>query len=519
MEAVCEATPEVDLQTLLEENSRLRSHVANYQLEIERLKEMIAALLRSKYGPRHDKVHYDERQLALPHLFNEAEATIVAAPEEEELEVVPEHTRRKRGGRRALPKSLPRETVVHDLPEEEKICSCCRQPMERIGADTTEKLEVVPATMKVVVHERPKYGCRACETAPKQAKPEPQAIPRSIATASLLAYILISKFIDATPLYRQEQQWKRLGVDLGRALLSSWVVKCGQLLMVLWELMQQDLRESNLIQADETPVQVLKEKNRTAAQKSYMWLFQCGPPGKQIILYHYAPTRAGDVVSEILGEKFAGFLQSDGYAGYREMCARDEVVGVACMAHIRRKFAEVARMHKKPGLAHEAVAMIKRLYAIERHAKTMGMTAEERHALRQEKAKPIMEHFKRWLDQHQSEVPPKLKLGKAFTYAQNEWERMRHYLDDGRIEIDNNAAERAIKPFVIGRKNWMFCNTANGARASAVIYSLLQSAKANELPLIEWLTFVLRELPRCSTDDERRTLLPHRFDISRLAEK
>lgn len=521
MEAMQKAAPNVDFSAkvkLLEDQALQHTKlITHYEQEIKRLNEMVQSLLGQRYGQKADRVLVDERQLNLPSLFDEAEAVAATAPEVDEIETVPEHTRRKRGGRRKLPESLPREKVIHDLSDEEKMCDCCHKPMKQIGAETSETLEYQPASVKVVEHHRLKYGCPECECAPKQPKPEPVAIPKGIASASLLAHIMISKFIDATPLYRQDKQWKRLGIDLGRSLLSSWVVKCGALLTVLWELMQQELRESDLVQADETPVQVLKEKDRSAAQKSYMWLFQCGPPGKRMILYHYDPTRFGSVASEFLGKQFRGYLQTDGYAGYHALCKLDGVVGVACLAHIRRKFAEAAKLHpNKTGLAHEAVAIIKRLYAIERYAKEQTMSAQERHALRLEKSEPILDHFKQWLDQHQSEVPSSLKLGKAFTYAQNEWERLKHYLDDGRIEIDNNAAERSIKPFVIGRKNWLFCNTANGAKASAVIYSLLQSATANDLPIFPWLTFVLKELPRCTTDDERRSLLPHRFDVSRL---
>jgi len=371
------------------------------------------------------------------------------------------------------------------------------------------------------VHERPKYACKCCECAPKQAKPAPQAIPKSIATAALLAHILMSKFMDATPLYRQEQQWKRLGIELKRALLSSWTVKCGVLLACLWDMMQKDLQAYDYIQADETPVQVLHEKDRTAKQKSYMWLFQGGPPKKRIILYHYAPTRAATVPDEILGDGFRGYLQTDGYAGYHAICARDGVTGLGCMAHARRKFVDAGKIVKRRGLAHEAHAMIQQLYAVESQAKKCAkedenFTFDDRKVLRLEKAKPVLDKFKEWLDTHVDDVLPKSAVGKAISYTRNEWSRLISYLEDGRLEIDNNGGERSIKPFVIGRKNWLFCNTASGATASAVIYSLLQSAKANELPLNEWLTFVLEELPRCTTDDERKTLLPHNFDVHRL---
>ncbi|MDX8414270.1 MAG: transposase, partial [Mariprofundales bacterium] len=213
------------------------------------MKALIDYLQRARFGSKADKVIYNDKQLRFSFIFNEAEALADIAPEEDAVEVVPEHTRRKRGGRRKLPENLIHETLVHDLSEEEKVCSDCGETMTQIGVDSTEKLEYQPASLKVIIHERPKYGCRCCECAPKQAKPEPQAIPKGMATASLLAYILISKFIDATPLYRQEKQWKRLGIDLGRSLLSSWVMKCGTLMLVLWELMQQEMREYDLIQA------------------------------------------------------------------------------------------------------------------------------------------------------------------------------------------------------------------------------------------------------------------------------
>jgi len=285
--------------------------------------------------------------------------------------------------------------------------------------------------------------------------------------------------------------------------------------------MQEDLQASDYVQADETPLQVLHEEGRTASQKSYMWLFQCEPPGKRILLYHYAPTRAANVPAEVLGESFRGYLQTDGYCGYHAICDRDWVSGLGCMAHARRKFTDAAKIHKRHGLAHEAVAMIRQLYAVEKLAKVRmekdaNFTFDDRKALRLEKAKPILDKFKQWLDQHKDEVVPKSALGKAMTYARNEWSRLIVYLEDGRLEIDNNGGERSIKPFVIGRKNWLFCNTETGALASGVIYSLLQSAKANGLPVIAWLTFVLEELPRCTNDDERRSLLPHNFDIRRL---
>jgi len=501
------------LQSTVEKQSLF---IAELQQENALLKEMILQLKSHKFGSSADRLDVPNQM----DLFDEAEAVLAQESDVDEpvKVVVKEH---KRGGRRKLPDALPRVTIVHDIPEADKQCDECHQLMPVCSVDRTEKLKFVPASMLVEVHERPKYACKTCECAPKQAKPAPQAIPKSIATASLLSHVLISKFIDATPLYRQEQQWKRLGIDLKRALLSSWTVKCGVLLFCLWDLMQKELQACDYIQADETPVQVLHEKGRTASQKPYMWLFQGGAPQKRIILYHYAATRASTVPVDMLGPSFRGYLQTDGYSGYHAICARDDVVSIGCMAHARRKFVDAGKIVKRRGLAHEAHAMIQQLYAVEKLAKTHAeenehFTFDDRKAIRLEKAKPVLDKFKQWLDQHVDDVVPKSALGMAINYTRNEWSRLVAYLEDGRLEIDNNAAERSIKPFVIGRKNWLFCNTASGATASAVIYSLLQSAKANELPLNEWLTFVLEELPRCTTDDERRALLPHNFDVQKL---
>ncbi|MDX8382908.1 MAG: IS66 family transposase [Ghiorsea sp.] len=490
--------------------------IKELQQENADFKALIRQLNNRIFGVKADRIE-DSQQ---PDVLNEAEAGIDQQP------VVGEPCKvtskgAKRGGRRKLPQSLPRTIIMHDLPEAEKQCGECKQPMTVIDVDSTEKLKYIPATVEVEVHQRPKYGCKHCECAPQQAKPAAQAIPKSMATSSLLAHVLISKFMDATPLYRQQQQWARLDIDLGRALLSSWVMKCGEVLSCLWDLAKEDLQLADYVQADETTLQVLHEEKRTAIQKSYMWLFQSGPPGKRIILYHYAASRASHVPSDMLGALFRGYLQTDGYAGYRAIYLRDGVTGLGCFAHARRKFVDAAKLHKTQGLAHEAVGMIQRLYAVEKKAKIRlendeNFTFDDRKALRLEESKPILDELKQWLDQHQDSVLPKSAIGKAMAYTRNEWLRLVVYLEDGRLEIDNNAAERSIKPFVIGRKNWLFCNTAAGAKTSAVVYSLLQSAKANNLPIIQWLTYVLDKLPRCTNNEQRCALLPHRFDIKHL---
>lgn len=366
-------------------------------------------------------------------------------------------------------------------------------------------------------HIRPKYSCRQCEQQGTevsiQVAPVPPAIlPRSIATPSLLAQIISSKFQFSLPLYRQEQMFAQLGIELGRQTMSSWMLKCAALLARLYELLHQQLLTREVIWSDDTTLKVVETKKN----KCYMWVYGCGgdnpaesqPPG--IVLYDYQDGRGEICPTEFL-HGYHGWLQADGYAGYSKTTAR--VAG--CMAHARRKFmeAKVAQPKGKTGRADLALSQIQKLYRAEQALK--GQPPDIIVERRQQEAKPLLDEFKIWLDKTAPLVPPGSLLGKAVTYSLNQWSKLVRYLEHGHLSIDNNRAERAIKPFVIGRKNWMLANTRSGARASALLYSLVETAKANGLIPFDYLMHIFTLLPQLPYDSDLTQLLPWNVTLAR----
>jgi len=448
-------------------------------------------------------------------LFNEAEAELEQPePEPKDEPITP---RRKQPKRKPLPKELPREVVVHDIPEEDKVCACCNGELHKIGEDKSEKLEFIPAQVKVIEHVRPKYACRACEKDGTQNKikqtPMPASIiPKGYATPSLLSQIITSKYQYGLPLYRLESMFKPCGIDLNRKTMAQWMIKSQLALQILYERLREILLQQSVIQADETTLKVIGEAKTTC----YMWLYCCGtdspetiPRGSSIpniVLYDYQNSRRGQCAADFL-EGYSGYLQVDGYQGY----AKTQAILVACMAHARRKFveAQTAQPKGKTGKANWALDHIQKLYRIE--AKIKGETTEEKYRIRQAEALPLLTQFKDWLDKSALQVPPKTALGKALTYSLNQWPKLIRYIEDGNLNIDNNRAERAIKPFVIGRKNWLFSNTANGANASATLYSIIETAKANGLVPFNYLNYLLSEIPTLKPDDNIDHLLPWEF--------
>lgn len=448
-------------------------------------------------------------------LFNEPESEMDLV-QEPELETEDICYARQKPKRKPLPKDLPREEIIHDLQEEEKICRCCESPLHKMGEERSEQLEYIPAQLKVLEHVRFKYSCRHCEKNRTQASiviaPTPaNPIPKSIATPNLLSQIITHKYQFALPLYRQEVLFKQYGIDLNRKTMSSWMLRCAELLNPVIERLKQHLKEQPVIHADETTLKVIKDDKT----KSYMWLYCTGTdsPGsrsdiKNIVLYDYQPSRSSQCVVNYL-DGYDGYLQADGYAAYE----KTHTTLVGCMAHARRKFieAEKGQKIKKAGKAQWAINHIKKLYRIE--SLVSGKSAEERFRVRLEKAKPLMDELKDWLDKSATQVAPKTLIGQAVQHSLNQWGKLYSYLYNGQLSIDNNRAERAIKPFVIGRKNWMFSNTANGANASATLYSLIETAKANAINPNEYLKILLRELPKRNAADEIGDLMPWKIKI------
>lgn len=495
-----------ELQHKEEELARARAYA-------ERLEEMVRLLRHRHFGRASEKVKGEEhpRQLGI---FNEAEALWEEPSEESSSEgstiEVRAHRRRGKPRRVALPADLPREDVVIDLAEEEKRCREGHE-LKCIGEEVSEQLEVIPAQVKVIRTIRKKYACPICGDCVKRAPCPPTAIPKSIAGPGLLAHIATSKYCDGLPLYRQERMWQRMGIDIPRATMASWMIKIGDdLLTPLLNLLEDDLLASGAVQGDETTVQVLGEAGRPATSKSYMWVRGRHYPGApSIVLFEYDPTRSGEVAKRLFAG-YKGYLQADAYGGYNGICENDGIIRVGCWAHARRKFFEAAKASKRGvGLANEAIETIRKLYTVENTIKDSGI--EERHRIRQEEAKPILTEFREWLDKHLGEPPPQSQIGIALNYAHEEWPRLTRYVDDGRLAIDNNMVENAIRPFAVGRKNWLFSDSVAGAKASAAIYSVMVTAKMNGHNEYAYFRYLLEKLPPASSAEDFEALLPYRL--------
>jgi len=507
-------------QMLLDSRILFENLQARYDKETGILLEQISLLRQQLYGRKSEKLAADGGPQPLP-LFDLPEPESIE-PVAETVEV-PAHVRKK-CGRKPLSENLPRVEVIHDIPAEEKICGC-GQELSRIGEEVSEQLDIIPAKIQVIRNIRPKYACRHCEgleddgPTVKIAPAVPQVIPKSIASPGLLAHILTGKFVDALPFYRQEKQFFRLGVDLSRTSMSNWSMKAALACQPLLNLLQDEILAGFSINIDETTLQVLKEPGRDPTSTSFMWVFRRGDPERPVLIYQYHPTRAGSVVAAFLGD-FQGYVQTDGYSGYDFLDRTKGICHIGCLAHARRKFMDVIKAqgkNRKAGSADIALGYIRKLYEIEKKATTKSLSPDAIHQLRQEEAKPLLDHFHDWLLKKAPLTPPKGLLGKAITYALNQWNRLVGYLADGRLAPDNNATENAIRPFVIGRKNWLFGGTPEGAAASALFYSLIETAKANMLEPYAYLRFMFEKLPTATTLEDYDALLPWNVKKNLLA--
>ncbi len=474
---------------LPEDTPALQNMVLELQSKVSWYEEQFRLLQHKQFGPSSEKEPH-------PDFFNEAE-TLADEAEPEARETITYE--RKKPGRKPLPKDLPRKVVRHELTESEQVCDCGHH-LHEIGEETSEQLEIIPAQVYVVEYVQVKYACRACEEGIKIAAKPAQPIPRSIASPSLLAYIIVSKFLDSLPLYRQEAIFNRYKIDISRASMSNWVLKSAELLKPFYNRLLYYLIMQKIIQADETTLRVIND-GRENSPKSYMWLYQSGgyAPECPVVLYEYQPTRAGLHAKTFL-TGFSGYLQTDGFPGYHIFDGdNSDVILLGCMAHVRRKFHDALKAlpkdkQKKPGMVQMAISKIAKLYAIEKQIKHLN--AEQRYLIRQEKSKPLLDDFKQWCDNKVSKTTKDSKLGVAIRYVINQWNYLTIYLEDGNLQIDNNTAEQRIKPFVIGRKNWVMNQNPRGADASAILYSLVQTAKANNLEPFAFLTYILTELPK-----------------------
>lgn len=403
--------------------------------------------------------------------------------------------------------------VVHELDDTACTCDTCQAPLEVIGDKVSEQLDLIPAQVRVLRHVRRTYRCTGCAgkitSAPRPAQP----IPKSNASPGTLAYVAISKCADGLPLYRQEQRLKRIGVDLSRSTLATWMVKAGALTQPVINLMRERMPAYPVLAMEETRMQVLKEPGRRPRSQSYLWVQRGGPSDQTILLYDYDPSRSQEVPKRLLGD-YSGYLQTDGYSGYDAVCGQNGIAQLGCRAHARRKFDEARQVRPKPKgkarskttLAEQALQRIQLLYRIERKVK--NLSDDERLALRQAQAEPVLKALHEWLTRHRPLVPPQSAMSKAMGYLHKQWGKLIVYVTDGRLRIDNNLTENAIRPFVVGRKNFLFCDSVAGANASANLYSLIETAKANGIEPYAYLKRLFTELPQASTVEDIEALLP-----------
>ncbi len=444
----------------------------------------------------------DENQLQL---FNEAEAEPQVP--EPTMEEITYRRRKQKGKRDEQLKDLPVERIEYRLKEGEKFCPCCKNELHEMSTETRREIKIIPAEAVVVEHVSYVYACRRCEreetTTPVITAPMPKPpLPGSLASPSAIGHIMTGKYVDGLPLYRQEKSLSRLGIELSRQTMANWMIKASQnWLSLLYQRMHELLLERDVLQADETELQVLREEGREAKSKSYLWLYRTGSEKPAIVLYDYQTTRASKHPARFL-HGFAGYLHVDGYPGYNNL---QDVTLVGCWAHARRKFDEALKALPKEKQNADVAArygldFCNRLFALERELKMVS--AEERYRERLKRGRPIIDEFKAWLDFQRPRVLPKSSFGLAIGYCFNQWDKLLAYLADGRLELDNNRSERSIKPFVIGRKAWLFANTPRGATASATIYSIVETAKENGLNPFTYLVYLFEQMPNVDVSDQ-----------------
>lgn len=504
-------------EQLQQEITRLLALVEQREQTIQNLQHQLHLFRTARFGRKSEKGVVPE-QMALQ--FDEAVPVIEGpAPQENDTtntETIT-YTRNKKGtGRKPLPKSLPYIEKIHDLSDDEKQCACgCT--LTHISDEVTEQLDVVPQMTFRVVHIRKKYACTDCEETIRLAKLPKQPIDKSIAAPGLLAAVIDAKFNRHMPLYRQEAMFAAANISVTRGTLSNWLIQSAQLLTPLVKLMEADIHAYDIAYADETPVQVLKEKDRLPTQKSYMWLFIGGPPSRRAIVYQYHPTRGHSVPLDFFAE-FNGYLHADCYQAYVALGQTELIHHVACWAHARRYFVDVAKSSKKEGIAHQIVKLIGKLYHLERELKDKNASPALIFMRRVKEARPVLAQIKALMEEAALKTLPKSPLGTALFYSMTHWEALNMYLCDGRLEIDNNLSERTIKPFVIGRKNWLFHGNDVGARAGSILFSLIETCKQNQVDVFSWLKYVLTNIHQAQTMEQLEKLLPYNIDPHLLNE-
>ena len=511
--------------TTLRHQQEFAAATLGHQEQIERLLEQLLLWRRRMFGTSSESMSGQAR------LFDEAEALVGTSADtyNDTGAQNPEHAtipaqapsqpgtnKRPRGKRSALPAELERVVIVHDVPEADRTCPC-GTPMVQIGEDISEQLDIVPMQVRVVRHVRKRYACPGGDHAPNLAPivvaaMPAQPLPKSNASPDLLAMLITVKCVDGLPLARFEKVLERHGVIAPRQTLARWMIGSGKAFQPLFNLARDALLSTDLIHMDETHVQVHKGTGKPATSENYMWVQTGGPPGKPVVLYDYDPSRSAEVPARLLAD-WSGYLMTDGYAGYNQVARTQSIEHMACWAHVRRRFVEARTVQlgksakaNKRSHADEAIGLIGKLYKIERDIKESSI--EQRYEARQAQSLPILAQLKDWMHKTQPTVPPQNALGKALHYMNAYWSRLTRYTERGDLPIDNNRCENAIRPFVVGRKAWLFSDTAAGAKSSAILYSLVETAKANGLEPYSWLRHVMNNIAAAQTVDDYDALMP-----------
>jgi len=487
---------------LKNENHLLKHTIEEQEIKIKWYEEQFRLSQDKKFGKSSEII--SSEQLSF---FNEAEKESQKESVEPEIEEITYKRKKAKTKTRKTYEDLEVEEIYYELSEEEQICPKCGNKLHEMKIEIRRELIVIPAQVKVKHHKKQVYACRTCDTEGTSGTiiaakaPEP-VISGSLVGPSLLAFLMDNKYKQALPLYRQEKSFIDYGVDISRQNMATWIIEgTNRWLKSIYNVMHEELIKEPVIHADETPLNVLDEKNN---KTNYMWLYASTERGdKKIYLYDYQKSRAQKHPKEFL-EGFAGYLQTDGYAAYDNV---ENIINVGCMAHAKRKFNDVLKSAPKDAKfsnskAYEGLKFFKEIYKFEKEYKEKELTAEEIYIQRQTKTKPVLDKFKAWLDIQAKQTLPKSKLGQAIKYNLKQWEKLTRFIDDGRLNIDNNLAERAIKPFVIGRKNWLFAKSTKGAISSAIVYSIIETAKANNLKTFQYLTYLFEKLPNIDLKDQ-----------------
>ncbi len=492
-----------ELESQLAERDEMISTLQNSINELNRLvtnlTEIITQMRKDKFGPSSEKTVVTDGSCEQLSLFNEVEL-------ESGSKAVEPVERDSKGKLKPKSKSVRKVQIIKDLPVTEVLCEApdeamtcprCHTDLKVIGREyVREEIEYIPAQLRILRYYRYSYECPKCKRSDKpfiiKAGVPTSLMNHSPASPSSVANVMYQKYVNGIPLYRQEKDWERMGIVLSRATMANWTIKCAdEYITPVVDRMRELLIQRDVLHADETPVQVLKEPGKKPQTKSYMWLYRTGNDGEApIILYDYRSSRSGDNAEEYI-KGFSGYLHTDGYSGYNRLTG---VTRCGCWAHLRRKFDEALPIGKASeangSYAQQGIAYCNKLFQIE--ADLTDMSPEDRYNKRLELEKPVLEVFWSWLD---SFVPLRgSKLATAVTYARNQKPYLENYLLDGRCSISNNIAENAIRPFVTGRKNWLFADTPKGAAASAAIYSIVETAKANGLDVFLYLEQLLMHM-------------------------